>query len=288
VAQISLVDAPIEASRSESVVEPLRARVIHITAIVFVACIAVWHGWRPGFVFVPTDGLKLVAPWATPGENYIARNEGLLDQTVQFVPWTIYAVERLKKGEIPLWNPYSQLGVPFLGNGQSAIFYPTMLLHLALPPSWSWTIAAALKLFVAGVGVWVLAGKYGLRGSPRLLSSIVFMLCGFNVVWLNHPQTNVSVLLPWAVLVTELLVERVTLMRVLGGALVFAIQFLGGHPGTCIHLLVTCGLVWGVRTLAQMTLAASCQWHARARLAMRSGVMLGGVVAFGFAMAALQ
>ncbi|HEV8292707.1 MAG TPA: hypothetical protein VGP94_12325, partial [Tepidisphaeraceae bacterium] len=267
----------------------MRTRVVHITAIALVACIAVWHGWRRGIVFVPTNGLKLVAPWATPGENYIARNEGLLDQTVQFVPWTIYAVERLKKGQIPLWNPYTQMGAPFVGNGQSAIFYPSMLLHLSLPPTWSWTISAALRLFVAGLGMWMLARKYGLRGAPRLLPAIVFMLCGFNVVWLNHPQTNVSVMLPWAVLVTELLVERVTLMRIVGGGLVFAIQFLGGHPGTCIHLLVTCGLVWLVRAIMLYGRATATQYLAgRLNRVVRSAAALGGVVAFGFAMAAMQ
>jgi hypothetical protein len=285
VARLSLVDEPVQSPETHNVSGSSRTRVKHVLAIALMACIAVWHGWRPGFVFVPTDGLKLVAPWATPGENYIARNEGLLDQTVQFVPWTIYAVERLKKREIPLWNPYSQLGVPFLGNGQSAIFYPTMLLHLALPPSWSWTIAAWFKLFMAGLGMWMLVGKYGLRGPPQLLSAIVFMLCGFNVVWLNHPQTNVSALLPWAVLVTELIIERVTLMRLLGGGLVFAIQFLGGHPGTVIHLLVTCALVWLVRTIM---FYGRFPRTGRLKAIARSAIALGAAVVFGFAMAAMQ
>ncbi|HEV8604592.1 MAG TPA: hypothetical protein VGQ99_04460 [Tepidisphaeraceae bacterium] len=283
-----------QATGKEGQAESLRTRMIHIAAMALVACIAVWHGWRPGFVLAPTDALRMVAPWGEAGKDYIPRNEGLLDQTVQFVPWTIYAVERLKKGEIPLWNPYSQLGAPFVGNGQSAIFYPTMLLHVLLSPTWSWTISAALKLFVAGLGVWVLVGRYGLAGAPRLLSAVAFMLCGFNVVWLNHPQANVSAMLPWAVLVVEMMIERVTLMRVLGGALVFAMQFLGGHPGTCIHLLVTCGLVWLFRVVGGMKPSAEAdptgrhKWRARRSLAMRSGGAMGAAVGFGFALAAMQ
>src|SRR5256885_6435409 len=104
---------------------------------------------------------------------------------------------------------------------------------------------------------------------------MVFMLCGFNVVWLNHPQTNVSAMLPWAVLVTELLVERVTLMRLLGGALVFALQFLGGHPGTCIHLLVTCGLVWLIR--ANMLYGRAPQ-AGRLNVLVRSAITMGTAV----------
>src|SRR4051812_7883263 len=220
--------------------------VLSVLTLALVACLAVAHGWRKGYVLAPTDALGLVAPWSK-SDDYVARNEQLLDQTVQFVPWTIYAVERFRKGQAPLWNPYSQLGAPMIGNGQSAVFFPTMLLHLRLPETWSWTISAALRLFIAGLGVYVLVGRYGLRRLPRLLSAIAFMLCGFNVVWLNHPQANVICLMPWAVLMTEMLIARLTLARVLSAALVFAVQFLGGHPASCIHLLLACGLVWVLR-----------------------------------------
>src|SRR5258705_4963483 len=118
--------------RNPVVAKETPGRAASLLIIALIACLAVWHGWRPGFVLVPTDSLRMVAPWGDPAKGYVARNVGLLDQAVQFVPWTIYAVERLKKREIPLWNPYSQIGAPFLANGQSAIFYPTMLLHVLL------------------------------------------------------------------------------------------------------------------------------------------------------------
>src|SRR5215218_7134431 len=89
--------------------DSLRVRCASVFALAVVACLAVWHGWQRGMVLAPTDGLQLVAPWAKPGTDYVARNEQLFDQTVQFVPWTIYTVERYRAGQIPLWNPYSQL-----------------------------------------------------------------------------------------------------------------------------------------------------------------------------------
>jgi hypothetical protein len=262
--------------------DTLLMRTLSILAIALIACAAVFHGWRKGFVLAPTDALQLVSPWATPGSDYVARNEQLLDQTVQFVPWTIYTIERYKAGQIPLWNPYSQLGAPFLGNGQSAIFYPTILLHWNLPETWSWTISAALRLFVCGLGMYLLAGRYGLRRFPRLLTAVAFMLCGFNVVWLNHPQTNVMPLLPWAVLMTEMLIQRVTLQRILGASVVFFVQFLGGHPASCIHLLLACGLVWVLRVLIPQK--GNRSWLQP----IRSGFALSAAVAFGFALAAAQ
>src|SRR5690242_11757905 len=72
--------------------DTLLTRTLSIFAIALIACAAVFHGWKKGYVLAPTDALQLVAPWATPGSDYVARNEQLLDQTVQFVPWTIYTI----------------------------------------------------------------------------------------------------------------------------------------------------------------------------------------------------
>ena len=259
----------------------------HVATLALLACLAVFHGFRPDHTLAPTDALKLVAPWATPDEDYVARNEQLLDQTVQFVPWTIYAKERLAAGQIPLWNPHAQLGAPFLGNGQSALFYPTTLLHLYLPETWSWTLSAAARLFLAGLGAWALAGHYGLRGAPRLLAGVAFMLCGFNVVWLNHPQMNVMPLLPWAVLLTEKLLLEVTLVRVIFAIVIFAVQFLGGHPATSLHLLLTCGLVMVFRAFvpAEEGDTSSPRWRGPL---LRGAVATGAAVVLAFALAAVQ
>lgn len=303
---VETLDAPIEPPRPEpapvEMISPAATPrdsipmiLVSVLMLALVACLAVAHGWRKGYVLAPTDALGLVAPWAK-GDDYVARNEQLLDQAVQFVPWTIYAVERFHKGQAPLWNPYSQLGAPLIGNGQSAVFFPTMLLHLNLPETWSWTLSAALRLFVAGLGVYVLVGRYGLRRVPRLLPAVAFMLCGFNVVWLNHPQTNVICLLPWAILVTEILVTRVTLPRILAAAAVFAIQFLGGHPATCIHLLVTCGGVLVLRffipaDVDPRDIAADAEADSRHRRHARwagGAAAFGAAVALGFALAAAQ
>src|SRR5947207_10601619 len=81
--------------------DSLAMRALSIFLLAAIACAAVWHGWREGYVLAPTDALQLVAPWQKSAD-YVARNEQLLDQTTQFVPWTIYALDRFKQGQIPL------------------------------------------------------------------------------------------------------------------------------------------------------------------------------------------
>ena len=54
------------------------------------------------------------------------------DQGDFFYPLKLYTADRLRSGQIPLWNPLSATGEPWLANGQSGAFYPPTLLF-ALP-----------------------------------------------------------------------------------------------------------------------------------------------------------
>ncbi len=259
-----------------------RALLLSVLFLLVLACVAVAPGWLPGRMLGTSDSLLQFAPWSANPE-YHPSNELLLDQPTQFLPWTYYATNRMKQAGHwvpPLWNPYAGCGQPFIANGQSAIFFPTFYLHLFLPPGWSWTISAALRLFWAGVGAWLLAGFYGLRPSSRLLVGSAFMLCGFNIVWLNHPHSNVSIFLPWTILLVERIICRPTIGRTAALAGIVGVQFLGGHPATNIHLLFVCGLVYLARLL----------WLDRGRFTgvLRSAPSLIMSVAIGFAIAGVQ
>ena len=50
----------------------------------------------------------------------------------QFYAFGVYEAQRLFSGQLPLWNPYTFSGHPFLADVQSAIFYPISLITLLL------------------------------------------------------------------------------------------------------------------------------------------------------------
>ena len=54
------------------------------------------------------------------------------DFSGQFVAFAGYQYKRLAAGEVPLWNPYNNAGLPFIADTQAAVFYPPRLLVLAL------------------------------------------------------------------------------------------------------------------------------------------------------------
>ncbi|PQV65052.1 hypothetical protein B1R32_10259 [Abditibacterium utsteinense] len=95
-----------------------------------------------------------------------------------FAPWHQFARGELhRNGAIPLWNPHVLAGVPFAGNGQSALFYPPIYLHFLLPEG------IALWLFAFGHSVFFMLGGYFLGrtlGLERRAAFLVAVLLGFG------------------------------------------------------------------------------------------------------------
>lgn len=70
---------------------------------------------------------RVLTPYAT---DRLVFAEG--DFTGQFVAFAAYQYERFAQGEVPLWNPYNNSGLPFIADTQAAVFYPPRLVTLAL------------------------------------------------------------------------------------------------------------------------------------------------------------
>jgi hypothetical protein len=54
------------------------------------------------------------------------------DFSDQFVTFGAYQYARFAAGEVPLWNPYNNGGLPFIADTQAAVFYPPRLATIAL------------------------------------------------------------------------------------------------------------------------------------------------------------
>ena len=56
---------------------------------------------------------------------------------LQFYPWQHAAVEALRSGQLPLWNPLVGSGAPLAANLQTGAFYPLNFLYLILPTEYA-------------------------------------------------------------------------------------------------------------------------------------------------------
>ena len=175
------------------------------------------------------------------GATYEPANRLLIDPVLQFQPWLEFNRSMLRAGRLPLWNSSSGCGAPHLANGQSAVFDPFQAIAYLgeLPQALAWM--AATRLWFAGLGMFLLARAWGLGAWGRWFSGLAFPFCGFLVVWLLFPVTNVAIWLPWVMLGTERVWERPGLRSVGWLALSVGGALLGGHVQTSAHVLLAAG-----------------------------------------------
>ena len=72
-------------------------------------------------------------------------------------PLAHYHRECFWRGELPLWNPLSCNGLPFLAQWNTLTLYPLSLIYLLLPLPWSLNLFCVAHLVLAGTGMFVLA-----------------------------------------------------------------------------------------------------------------------------------
>jgi hypothetical protein len=195
----------------------------------------------------------LVALWGgffwrflTPVEaDQVSLVEG--DFSGQFVAFGAYQAERLWAGEIPLWNPYNNGGLPFLADNQSAVFYPPRLLTVALAGfSGTWTyhtlelemmahvLLASLLMYVL---VRRLTGDQGAGSIPgALVAALTWAYGGFMT---GYPPLQLALLeaVVWAPLILLGLHEatahdRVDWRWLLLSGLALGLSVMAGHPQT--------------------------------------------------------
>lgn len=91
----------------------------------------------------------------------------------------ILAEIALRRGEIPLWNPYMLTGFPHAGDPVNHFWNPVATLPVIL---WGGVngmkVSVFLSLLVAAYGQWFLAHTFGLRGIFRLWAGLLFALSG--------------------------------------------------------------------------------------------------------------
>ncbi len=140
-----------------------------------------------GKVLLPADIVILMPPWAASAhdrfpDHRFAQNQ-LHGPIFEYYSWRHYARERMRAGEVPLWNPYELCGNVLLANSQSAVLYPpNFLLYLFSLPT-GINMVTALHTFLTGLFMYGLLRALGLRPVAALTGGLAWMFCGLQIVW---------------------------------------------------------------------------------------------------------
>ncbi len=96
------------------------------------------------------------------------------DILLYFEPMLRLGQGAIRQGRLPLWNPYSLGGQPYVGNPQMSVFYPTTP-FLAWLPAWVFlSLSSGLHLFLCGAFAYLYLRRWTVRSLPALAGAFVF------------------------------------------------------------------------------------------------------------------
>ncbi len=148
------------------------------------------------------------------------------------------------RGELPLWNPLNNAGLPFLAQWNTLTLYPGSLIYLLFPLPWSLNAFCLGHLWWAGAGMFWLAERWTGNRAAAAVAGVAFAFNGLTLNALMWPN-NIAALgwMPWVVGCAELGWQK-------GGrslavaALVATLQMLTGAPEIILFTWLLLGALW--------------------------------------------
>jgi hypothetical protein len=197
--------------------------------------------------------------------TFVIRDFGLFGY-----PLAYFHRQSFWRGELPLWNPLSNCGLPFLAQWNTLTLYPLSLIYLLLPLTWSLSFFCLAHMFWGGLGMYFLAYRWTGHRLAAALAGLIFAFNGLTLNALMWPNIVATLgWLPWVLWLGQR-AWREGGKAVVWGALVGAMQMLAAGPEVIL-------LTW----IILFVLACGDWAHAegqRGRLALRF-VGLGILVA---------
>ncbi len=190
-----------------------------------------------GKVLTQIDALGVFEPWkSAQAEDFVPKNTLLLDQSLGFLPWMHFEADQVRDFELPLWEPHSYCGEPLVGTYQSAIYWPLDWIYYLLPTWHTQAWVCFFKLLMTGMFTVLFLRKLAVPTEAAAVGGLGFMLCGFQIAWLNHPHSNVAMLMPAILWIIERMAHRPGRKNAALFGFVVGVQFLGGHIQTSVHI----------------------------------------------------
>jgi len=131
-------------------------------------------------------------------------------------PVRVFAATSMALGHLPLWNPYTFSGMPFLADIQTTVLYvPCVVLAFFVRDgglSFYWLEIMVIAHYVlAGWAMFLLASSFDLKRVPALFAGATYMLSGFMITHAIHQQ--IITMVAWYPLITMLFRNALTEAR---------------------------------------------------------------------------
>jgi hypothetical protein len=226
-----------------------------------------------GRTVTPMTVLAEHFPWRAVVPPDPSPNAALTDIAQVFHPWLIWVGEQMRRGVVPLWNPHAYTGVPFFGNGQSALLFPLTWLSVVMPAAIAVTLVSWLKLLGIGLATYWFLRTLAISPMAALAGAWTFMLSATVIGWLQWTLASTLMFLPALLAATERLRRAPGRRTMAVLALLVALDLLAGYPQGTLHALIVT-TAWALSRCAD---AAALGFGARYVASVALGLALAAV-----------
>lgn len=157
-----------------------------------------------------------------------------LDNPAMYYFFEYFSGQQWRQGNIPLWNPYTMLGQPFISEGQAAIFHPMQILFALLPTPLAYNLTVYLAFISSAIILYFYFRVLKISHLSCFLSALVWNFSTIFVsrIYAGH-LTNIIIfpLFPLMLLLFELWRENKPQFWVLPAiSLTYGLMILCAHP----------------------------------------------------------
>ncbi|MFA6567659.1 MAG: YfhO family protein [Victivallales bacterium] len=190
-------------------------------------------------------------------ESWIAGKIPFLrDMFLGNIPFYKFAGMAFWDGQVPLWNPYTRFGQPFIPTSLVGLFYPFTLLFYFLNTSLSIKLILNFHLFLSAFGLYVLSRQWKIGWASSVFISICFSFSTYMVAQMEFPIFFACAWAPWVLLSVQLLLDgfakpgtgwfrdlRLLLPEIVMLSATMSMQFLSGYPQIFLYTLILCAIL---------------------------------------------
>ncbi len=190
------------------------------------ALVGLYHPWRDSVAETYPNGIPVKNPLIT-------------DPIRQQYPYRELGISEIKKGEMPLWNPYSFSGTPLFANPQAGILNPFNIIFFVLPFAQGWTVLLMLQFIIGACGLYLYLRNLNLDARAAVLGSLSFVFSGFFIAWFTWGTIGYVIgALPWILLAADKLIAKFQFRWVFVLIFFESLVLLAGHPQTALYVLI--------------------------------------------------
>ncbi|MBU0777349.1 YfhO family protein [Patescibacteria group bacterium] len=209
----------------------------------FITFIFFWKFFVKGLLPIPADIISgTYYPWLdlnlTSFPAGVPVKNPIFSDIVSIIyPWRELAVNLMKSGEWPLWNPYILSGTSLLANFQSAALYPLNIIYWLVNDFYiGWSLQVIAQPLLAAIFMFLFLREHKLSRQASMYGSLVWGFSGFMMTWVEY-NTLIHSALYFPLMLFALKKASKNRIYYLLYSLCLALSFYAGYPQITTYIL---------------------------------------------------